>query len=122
LHKEGEVRGLTAGKGTFEDEDGVREITPAEGKRAEPDLGKNRAAEVPSRLGNLDRFRAAGHPLGKFPEFCEAAHQPAPGAHGGNLYAGGVRLAQLTFNGCHALPGVCSECVYFFPKRIYLYT
>ena len=48
------------------------QITSAEGTAAEPQCGKNRAAEVPSRLGNPYCFLATGHPLGKFPEFCEA--------------------------------------------------
>ena len=34
--------------------------------------GKDRTAEMPGRSGNPRCFRAAGHLLGKFPEFCEA--------------------------------------------------
>ena len=71
VQEEGVVRGMTVRQGTFEDDYGMREITPEKDQYAEMLLGSDRAVEMPGRLGNPCRFLAAGHPLGKCPEFCE---------------------------------------------------
>jgi hypothetical protein len=71
VQEEGDVCGTTVREGTFKNANGLREITLEEEQDAKLLLCKDRAGEVPSRLGNPRGFLAAGHPLGKFPEFSE---------------------------------------------------
>ena len=54
-------------EGTFEDDHGLRQVTPEEYQDAELLLGSDRAVEMPGRLGDLYRFLAAGNPFGKIP-------------------------------------------------------
>ena len=52
VQKESDVRGTTVREGTFEDDHGLRQVTPEEDQDAELLLGSDRAVEMPGRLGD----------------------------------------------------------------------
>ena len=55
------------GQGAFEHRNGVLEIPLMEDKVAEPVLGKDRATQMASRLGNAGGFFATSEPFSKLP-------------------------------------------------------
>ena len=70
VQEEGDVRGTTVREGTFEDDHGLRQITPEEDQDAEMLLGSDRTVEMPaaSAICTASRRRLS---LRQIPEFCE---------------------------------------------------